>query len=307
MCLILTFVTGLFPSPFSVINGIDRQIAITAEPARSQDQQPEEFTGDLQIQESGEAKTGQEDEAVLVPEDMPETVAPQQTKSNIQIIGELFRGLESQYVKKSDQVEHQYNGVIGFFVNNINSSDSIVYGIINGINQIVFRDAIGSGIVIFLGVVLTVLIWIFFQNLVLLGGYRFFLENHRYYSTDLKRVLFTWRVKHIGNQALVMLLKTVYQVLWSLTIVGAFVKPYSYLMVPYIMAENPAADRKKVFLLSRKMMKGNKWRAFVTELSFLPLMIANLFTLGLVNIFYLNPYYTATFAELYFVLRKKAL
>lgn len=307
MCLILTFVTGLFPSPFSVINGIDRQIAITAEPDRSQDRQPEEFTGDLQIQESGEAKTGQEDEAVLVPEDMPETVAPQQTKSNIQIIGELFRGLESQYVKKSDQVEHQYNGVIGFFVNNINSSDSIVYGIINGINQIVFRDAIGSGIVIFLGVVLTVLIWIFFQNLVLLGGYRFFLENHRYYSTDLKRVLFPWRVKHIGNQALVMLLKTVYQVLWSLTIVGAFVKPYSYLMVPYIMAENPAADRKKVFLLSRKMMKGNKWRAFVTELSFLPLMIANLFTLGLVNIFYLNPYYTATFAELYFVLRKKAL
>ena len=49
------------------------------------------------------------------------------------------------------------------------------------------------------------------------------MENHRYYSTDLRRIFFPFRVKHVGNQAVVMLLKTVYTVLWSLTIVGGLI------------------------------------------------------------------------------------
>lgn len=285
ICLILTFTTGLFGNPFSVIEGIDQRIAFTVK-------QNETDSGDADA---------------ILPEDMPAEIRLERGKSNIQIIGELFRGLEDQYVRKSDQVEKEYNGVIGFFVNNINSSDSIVYGIINGINQLVFRDAIGSALVIFLGVILTVLIWMFLKNLLVLGGCRFFMENHRYYSTDLRRIFFPFRVKHVGNQAVVMLLKTVYTVLWSLTIVGGLIKSYSYMMVPYILAENPAADRKQVFLLSRQMMNGSKWRAFVLEMSFLPLFIANALTLGLVDIFWLNPYSTAVFAELYFALRKKAI
>ena len=284
ICLILTFTTGLFGNPFSVIEGIDQRIAFTME------KNSDDMDGDATL-----------------PDDMPAEIRLDPGKSNIQIVRELFQGPEDQYVRKSDQVEKEYNGVIGFFVNNINSSDSIVYGIINGLNQLVFRDAIGSAIVIFLGVILTVLIWMFLKNLLVLGGCRFFMENHRYYSTDLRRIFFPFRVKHVGNQAVVMLLKTVYTVLWSLTIVGGLIKSYSYLMVPYILAENPAADRKQIFLLSRKMMKGNKWRAFVMELSFFPWMLLNMFTLGLVDIFWLNPYYTATFAELYFALRKKAM
>lgn len=285
ICLILTFTTGLFGNPFSVIEGIDQRIAFTME------QNPVENS----------------DEDAILPEDVPVEVRLEPGKSNIQIIRELFRGLEDQYVRKSDQVDKEYNGVIGFFVNNINSSDSILYGIINGINQLVFRDAIGSALVIFLGVIITVLIWVFLKNLLVLGGCRFFMENHRYYSTDLRRIFFPFRVKHVGNQALVMLLKTVYTVLWSLTIVGGVIKSYSYRMVPYILAENPTADRKQVFLLSREMMNGSKWRAFVMELSFLPYMIANALTLGLVDIFWLNPYSTAVFAELYFALRQKAI
>lgn len=285
ICLILTFTTGLFGNPFSIIEGIDQRIAFTME-------------------QSGRENV---DEDAILPGDVPVEIRLEQGKSNIQIIRELFRGLESQYVRKSDQVEKEYNGVIGFFVNNINSSDSIIYGIINGINQLVFRDAIGSAIIIFLGVILTVLVWIFLKNLLVLGGCRFFMENHRYYSTDLRRIFFPFRVKNIGNQALVMLLKTVYTVLWSLTIVGGLIKSYSYMMVPYILAENPTADRKQVFLLSRKMMNGSKWRAFVIKLSFLPLVIVNALTLGLVDIFWLNPYSAAVFTELYFALRKKAI
>ena len=161
-----------------MIEGIDQRIAFTME----------------------QNKTDSTDADAILPEDMPVEIRLEKGKSNIQIIRELFRGLEDQYVRKSDQVEKEYNGVIGFFVNNINSSDSIVYGIINGINQMVFRDAIGSALVIFLGVILTVLIWMFLKNLLVLGGCRFFMENHRYYSTDLRRIFFPFRVKHVGNQ-----------------------------------------------------------------------------------------------------------
>ncbi len=32
--------------------------------------------------------------------------------------------------------------------------------------------------------------------------------------------------------------KDVFMILWSLTVVGAFIKPFSYQLVPYIIAEN---------------------------------------------------------------------
>ena len=45
-------------------------------------------------------------------------------------------------------------------------------------------------------------------------------------------------------------------------------------MIPYILAENPEIERKKAFKLSKQMMKGNKWRSFVIDLSFYPWIIA---------------------------------
>ena len=44
---------------------------------------------------------------------------------------------------------------------------------------------------------------------------------------------------------------------------------YAYMMVPYITAENSSLDKGRVFKISRKMMKGHKWEAFVLGLSFL--------------------------------------
>ena len=40
-------------------------------------------------------------------------------------------------------------------------------------------------------------------------------------------------------------------------------------MIPYILAENPKIQRKKAFKLSKEMMKGNKWKTFILDLSFL--------------------------------------
>ena len=63
-----------------------------------------------------------------------------------------------------------------------------------------------------------------------------------------------------------MLVKYIYEFLWSLTVIGGIIKRYSYYMVPYIVAENPDISAKNAIRLSRKMMNGHKWECFVFEL-----------------------------------------
>ena len=57
--------------------------------------------------------------------------------------------------------------------------------------------------------------------------------------------------------------------------------------------------------LSREMMMGEKWHAFVLQLSFIGWVILCSFTFG-IGLFFLEPYYQATMAELYAALRSKA-
>ena len=78
-------------------------------------------------------------------------------------------------------------------------------------------------------------------------------------------------------------------------------------MIPYILAENPKIQRKKAFKLSKKMMKGNKWKTFILDLSFLGWELLSIFTFGLLNIFYINPYKVATTVELYELLKKQII
>ena len=78
-------------------------------------------------------------------------------------------------------------------------------------------------------------------------------------------------------------------------------------MIPYIIAENPKIERKKAFKLSKQMMKGNKWRTFILDISFLGWYFLSVLTFGLLSIFWVNPYNAATIAELYITLRKQAI
>jgi hypothetical protein len=92
--------------------------------------------------------------------------------------------------------------------------------------------------------------------------------------------------------------------LWGLLlIVPGIIKGYEYRMMPYILAENPGMDTNEVFARSKEMMTGQKWNAFVLDLSFLGWHILGIFTCGLLQLFYINPYQQLTNAELYEALR----
>lgn len=102
----------------------------------------------------------------------------------------------------------------------------------------------------------------------------------------------------------IMFLADLFLILWfCLFIIPGIVKSYSYRMVPYIVADQPELSGREAINRSREMMNGNKWRAFVLDLSFILWGLLSLITLGIVGVFYVNPYYQATNAELYHTLK----
>ena len=111
-----------------------------------------------------------------------------------------------------------------------------------------------------------------------------------YEKVSIQRFVYLLRVKKWLHVSWVMLVKTLFQTLWGLTVIGGFIKHYSYFLVPYILAENPGMGALEAISLSRRMMKGHKWQCFVFELSFLGWYLLGMVTFRLSELFYSNPY-----------------
>ena len=147
---------------------------------------------------------------------------------------------------------------------------------------------------------------VFVGNLLKMGGYRFFILNQTA-QPGIGTLLDGFRSGHYVNIVLAMFLRDLFTALWSLLlVVPGIVKHYEYLMVPYIIAENPAMDYKEAFQISKQMMDGEKMEAFIMDLSFLGWYLLSAVTCGLLAIFYVNPYVQASFAEMYTFNKQKA-
>ena len=127
---------------------------------------------------------------------------------------------------------------------------------------------------------------VFVGNLLKMGGYRFFILNQTA-QPGIGTLLDGFRSGHYVNIVLTMFLRDLFTTLWSLLlVVPGIVKHYEYLMVPYIIAENPAMDYKEAFQISKQMMDGEKMEAFIMDLSFLGWYLLSAVTCGLLAIFY---------------------
>lgn len=148
------------------------------------------------------------------------------------------------------------------------------------------------------GIALT-LFKIFIGNALLVGGSRYFILNQTE-PTTAGTLGYVFKSGNFGNVVLTMFLRDLFTSLWTmLFVIPGIIKHYEYLMVPYILAENPGMNRKEAFLISKRMMMGMKWNTFVMDLSFIGWRFLEGLTLGIVGIFFVEPYYQATFAELY--------
>ncbi|MCQ2507019.1 MAG: DUF975 family protein [Lachnospiraceae bacterium] len=136
---------------------------------------------------------------------------------------------------------------------------------------------------------------------------RFFLIN---YDTDSKaepkEMGYVWRSNNTKNVGITMFMNDIIIFLWSLLlIVPGIMKAYSYRMVPYILAENPDMNWREVLKTSEEMMMGHRFDTFVLDLSFIGWFILSALTLEVLSIFYVNPYYQQTCANLYRALSPK--
>ena len=105
---------------------------------------------------------------------------------------------------------------------------------------------------------------------------------------------------HYMNIVKTMFMQNLFIFLWSLLlVVHGIIKSYEWMMVPYIVAENPDIDYHAAMDRSRRMMDGHKMEAFVLGLSFIGWYILSGITFGLLGIFYVNPYVAQTMGEYY--------
>lgn len=147
---------------------------------------------------------------------------------------------------------------------------------------------------------------VFVGNPLCVGGYRFFIMNQTVNPMAVE-LGFGMRSQSYTNVVLTMFLKNLYTSLWGLLfVIPGIIKHYEYLMIPYILAENPEMDRQEAFLISKKMMTGQKMNVFVLDLTFLGWALLSAITGKIVGIFFVEPYYQATIAELYSVNRTRA-
>lgn len=168
--------------------------------------------------------------------------------------------------------------------------------------------AIGFFILIFMliAVVIGLLLKAVFFNPLEIGQDRFFHRDLEE-KAEVKEVCYAFD-RGYKNCVKVMFFRDLYTVLWSLLfIVPGIVKAYEYRMIPYILGENPNMEMSEVFAMSKQMMTGNKWRAFVLDLSFILWEILAACTLGILSIFYVGPYRCLTCAGLYQALKEEQM
>ncbi len=153
---------------------------------------------------------------------------------------------------------------------------------------------------------LAFLFWFLVKNLYCVISARMFLEGRQYEKVRMYRLTYIFRSGHWLKAATTLLVKEIFHTLWCLTIIGGFIKYYSYFLVPYIVAENPDIDTLEAITLSRKMMKGHKWQCFIMQMSFIGWEFLNVFTFNILSLLYVRPYEQATECEFYAAVRGEA-
>ena len=105
---------------------------------------------------------------------------------------------------------------------------------------------------------------------------------------------------HFEVAFLTHLLTTLYTILWSLLlIIPGIMAGYSYAMTSYILAENPDLSAGEAIRRSKEMMRGNRWRLFCLQFSFIGWSIlCSLTPMGIGRLL-LNPYSEAATAAFY--------
>ena len=247
----------------------------------------------------------------------PQTEDASQSSDMYDVLQALAVGNENSAYEKVRQNQDQIvnndtdatfgrqRGVIASLLNSF-ASGSLVISVTDAINSVTHNGGVSIAVPVILSLIVYVFVWLFIRETYRIVMARMLLEGRFYNKLPASRFLYPIHTRKWPRMAWIMFVENVFLFLWSLTIVGYFIKQYSYRMVPYIVAENPNIEALDAIRLSRHMMKGHKWECFVADCSFLGWYLLNLITFGLSGIFYFNGYNAAFFVEYYVYVRAMA-
>lgn len=247
----------------------------------------------------------------------PQTEDSTQSNDMYDVLQDLAVGNENDAREKVKQNQEQIvnndtdatfgrrRGVIASLLNSF-ASGSMVIAVADAINSVTHNGGVSIAVLVILSLAVYIFVWLFIQETYRIVMARMLLEGRSYNKLPAGRFFYPIHTRKWPRMAWTMFVENVFLFLWSLTIVGFFIKQYSYRMVPYIVAENPNIEALDAIRLSRRMMKGHKWECFVADCSFLGWYLLNLITFGLSGIFYSNGYNAAFFAEYYVYVRSMA-
>ena len=157
--------------------------------------------------------------------------------------------------------------------------------------------------VVLISSIIGALFSIFVTDALTVGVSRYFIKN-----TDSKpsfgETFSGFKTKY-GRNIGTLLLVGIKTFLWTLLfVIPGIIKTYEYAIIPYILADDPEISSKDAFKKAKQMMKGNKWRLFKLNFSFIGWGILCVLTLG-IGTFFLIPYANAATAEFYAELKNR--
>ncbi len=153
-----------------------------------------------------------------------------------------------------------------------------------------------------------IIIGIFVFPIFLVGGNRYFLKLRKGVDTGISEIIGNFKDGNYKNIVKISFFRELKIFLWSLLfVIPGIIKTFEYFLIDHILAVRPDIDSKTAFSISKSLMSGYKWEAFVLTLSFLGWQILNGFTFGILGLVYINPYMYATYNEFYCYLRAEGI
>ena len=143
-----------------------------------------------------------------------------------------------------------------------------------------------------------------FSVIMSIGSTSFFLKIARGQEATYKELI--QHKELIIPYFIITILTGIFVVLWSLLlIIPGIIAAFSYSLVLYILLDEPNLDAMDVIKKSKELMKGNKWKLFCLEISFIGWTILGIFTLGILYL-WLAPYMSTSLAVFYDDIKQRA-
>lgn len=132
------------------------------------------------------------------------------------------------------------------------------------------------------------------------GYNRYFLKLRGQLEPKATEPYTPFREENWGNIVFVTLLTRISIFMWSLLfVIPGIIKAFQYSLVSVILASDSTISLSNAKRLSKRLMKGHKLELFVLYLSFIGWFILSVFTGGILQIIYVQPYLQATIIEFY--------